>query len=196
MSASAVLLIRHATPEPPVVGGSQTMDNERPLTTEGRATAERLAERIRADPIMAVFSSPYRRAAETVRPIALTRRLPVVTNEDLRERRLSSAPLEQPRFLEVLQRCQEDPTFALAGGESTDQVRNRALRALENIRRATPSGVAVAGTHGGLISILRWHLGEEFTIEEALAEPMPAIYTLRWKGDSWELDPQSRGEIP
>jgi hypothetical protein len=40
----------------------------------------------------------------------------------------------------------------------------------------TPSGTAVVGTHGGVISILRWHVGMEFSIDEALAEPMPAVY--------------------
>ena len=143
---------------------------------------------MRADPITAVFSSPYRRALETVQPIASLHALPVRSIHDLRERRLSASPLAEPAFLEALQRCRENPAFALPGGESTNEVRLRALRALEKIRRDTPSGIAVAGTHGGLVSILRWHLGEEFTIEEALAEPMPAIYPFRWDSDGWNID--------
>jgi hypothetical protein len=46
---------------------------------------------------------------------------------------------------------------------------------------------AVAGTHGGLISIVRWHLGEEFTVQEALAEPMPATYPIKWDGNDWMI---------
>jgi 2,3-bisphosphoglycerate-dependent phosphoglycerate mutase len=144
---------------------------------------------MRAKPITAVFSSPYRRALETVQPIASTHTLPVETMDDLRERRLSPSTLAEPAFLEALHRSRADPAFALPGGESSNDVRLRALRALEKIRLDTPSGIAVAGTHGGLISILRWHLGEEFTIEDALGEPMPAIYPFRWDSDRWRIDP-------
>jgi 2,3-bisphosphoglycerate-dependent phosphoglycerate mutase len=190
VTASVVLLIRHGAPEPPVPGSSGEKDDERPLTSEGLLAAERLAERMRAEPITAVFSSPYRRAVETVQPIASIHTLPVRTFDDLRERRLSPTPLAESAFLEALRRSREDPAFALPGGESANEVRLRGLRVLDRVRRDTPSGIAVAGTHGGLISILRWHLGEEFTIDEALAEPMLAIYSFRWDRDSWRIDPR------
>ncbi len=32
--------------------------------------------------------------------------------------------------------------------------------------------------------------GEEFTIDEALAEPMLAIYPFRWDRDGWRIDPR------
>ena len=188
MTASAVLLIRHATSEPPIADGSEALDNERPLTDDGRRAAERLAERLRGEPVGAVFSSPYRRAMETMQPIAAMHALPIRTLDDLRERRLSSSPLAEPAFLEALQRAREDPDLALPGGESTNDVRRRALHALDEIRCTAAAGVAVAGTHGGLISILRWQLGEAFTIDEALAAPMPAIYPFRWERDHWMID--------
>jgi 2,3-bisphosphoglycerate-dependent phosphoglycerate mutase len=190
VTASVVLLIRHGAPEPPVPGNSGKKDDERPLTSEGLLAAERLAERMRVEPITAVFSSPSRRALETVQPIASSHTLPVRTIDDLRERRLSAASLAEPAFLEALRRSREDPAFALPGGETANEVRLRGLRVLDKIRRDTLSGVAVAGTHGGLISILRWHLGEEFTIDEALAEPMLAIYPFRWDRDGWRIDPR------
>lgn len=113
-----------------------------------------------------------------MQPIAAIHAVPVRTIDDLRERRLSLSPLSEPAFLEALQHSREDPDLALPGGESSNEVRLRGLRALDMIRSGTPKGVAAAGTHGGLVSILRWHFGEEFTVEEALAEPMPAIYPL------------------
>jgi 2,3-bisphosphoglycerate-dependent phosphoglycerate mutase len=185
-----LLLIRHAAPAPPIAGSSESMDNERSLTPEGRLAAEQLAEGLREEPITAVFSSPYRRAVETIQPIASARALPVLILDDLRERRLSPSPLPTLAFLEALQRSRENPFFALPGGESSNEVQLRGLRGLEKIRHDTPSGVSVAGTHGGLISIIRWHLGAEFTVEDALAEPMPAIYTITWDRDSWRIDPR------
>jgi len=163
------------------------MDNERPLTSAGSVAAAQLATHLGNEPVTAVYSSPYRRAVETVQPIASVHGLPVQVLEDLRERRLSGSSLAEPAFLEALHRARSDPAFALPGGESTDDVRDRALRALTEIRRQTPKGTAVAGTHGGVISILRWHLGEAFTVEEALAEPMPATYRIAWKGGDWRI---------
>jgi broad specificity phosphatase PhoE len=66
-------------------------------------------------------------------------------------------------------------------------VLGRALRALASIRQETPSGIGVAATHGGLISILRWHLGDEFSVEDALQESMPAVYPVVWQDDTWRL---------
>ena len=56
----------------------------------------------------------------------------------------------------------------------------------------SPTGVAVAGTHGGVISIVRWSLGANFTIEEALASPMPDVFVLDRLDDSWRVAPLLR----
>jgi 2,3-bisphosphoglycerate-dependent phosphoglycerate mutase len=187
VTASEILLIRHATPEPVAAGASEASDNDRPLSIEGRLAAEALSTWLGARPVTAVFSSPYRRAVETVQPIAAAHHLEVRILTELRERRVSDVPLEGEGFISALNRARADPAFALPGGESTDAVRERALIALDRIVRETPSGIAVAGTHGGLLSILRWHLGEEFTVDEALAEPMPSIHVVRPTRNGWAI---------
>ncbi len=162
-------------------------DNDRPLTPEGRLAAEVLAKRLRHDPIRAVYSSPYRRARETVEPIAAVHALEVHTLSDLRERRLSPASLDHASFVDALTRARSDASFALPGGESTREVEARAWAALDQIRSETGDGIAVAGTHGGLISILRWSLGQNFSIEDALAVPMPAVFPIEHNGDAWQM---------
>ncbi|MDP9184738.1 MAG: histidine phosphatase family protein, partial [Actinomycetota bacterium] len=108
---------------------------------------------------------------------------------DLRERRLSGGgPLPDPEFLETLHRARADPNFSSPGGESTRDVLQRARRVLREIDGSTPDGVAVAGTHGGVISIVRWSLGQEFTVDEALAEPMPSVFRLGDIDGTWLLD--------
>jgi 2,3-bisphosphoglycerate-dependent phosphoglycerate mutase len=176
--ASAIILVRHAEAVPAEVGGSNTADNDRPLSTKGQMAARTLVVDLEREHIGAVFSSPYLRALATVEPIATDRGVAVRVEPDLRERRLAAAPLSDMQFLDALRRSRIDPAFALPGGESTNQVLQRAVRVLRRMDEATPTGIALAATHGGFISILRWHLGEEFTVEEALAEPMPAIYRL------------------
>ena len=182
-----VLLVRHAEPETPLPGASYVADNDRALTAEGRRAAEALAVQLASLPIRAVYSSPYRRARETVEPIAVHHGVPVHVIPDLRERRVGGSVLEAAAFVEALERLGNEPDFALAGGESTREVQRRVWRALEHIRNEVGSGYAVAGTHGGVISNLRWSLGDEFTVEDALAVPMPAVFALAHDGKRWRF---------
>jgi 2,3-bisphosphoglycerate-dependent phosphoglycerate mutase len=197
MTAPALVLVRHAEAVPLNPDASGAADNDRPLSIEGRIAALKLVDDLEGQPITAVFSSPYRRAVETAEAIAAVRGLSVRIEPDLRERRLAGTPVSDDRFLDALRRARRDPTFALQGGESTEQVLKRAERALRRMTDAAPEGTVLAATHGGLISILRWHFGEEFTIEDALAEPMPAVYRLpapdviwaAFKGDRMKAAP-------
>jgi 2,3-bisphosphoglycerate-dependent phosphoglycerate mutase len=178
LDAVRILLVRHATPEPPRADGSEAFDNERPLSAQGRRAAEKLADELANYPISSVYSSTYRRSRETVEPIATARGLEVRVLADLRERRLAPSQLPEEAFLDALTKARADPEFALPDGESTNDVLARAFRAFDQIRLESATGIAVAGTHGGLISVVRWSLGDEFTIAEALASPMPAVFAL------------------
>jgi broad specificity phosphatase PhoE len=186
MQSPTVLLVRHARPEPPIAGSPFTLDNERPLTPDGRMAAQVLAASLRSKAITSVYSSPYRRARETVEPIAAALGLSVRVLDGLRERRLAEAPLDEASFLDALRQSRRDPSFHLPGGESTGEVRDRAFAALDRIHNENDGGIAVAGTHGGLISIVRWTLGVAFAVEQALSEPMPAVYPLRHGRGGWE----------
>jgi 2,3-bisphosphoglycerate-dependent phosphoglycerate mutase len=182
-----VVLVRHAQPDPPMVGMTEAEENDRPLTTDGRLASRMLGKALRTELVGAVFSSPYRRAFDTVRPIAEARGLSIRILEDLRERRLAVTPLGDVEFRKAVARAHEDPSFCLPGGESTADVIERGFGALERIRTETPSGVALVGTHGGLISILRWSLGDESSVERALSMPMPAMFRLRFHEGMWWL---------
>jgi phosphohistidine phosphatase len=59
-----VFLVRHASAAP------GTPDEERTLTAEGRAEANALAERLAAEGLDAVLSSPLRRACQTAEIVA------------------------------------------------------------------------------------------------------------------------------
>jgi broad specificity phosphatase PhoE len=120
--------------------------------------------------------------------------LSVVVLHDLRERRLAEATLEEQAFLETIKHSRRDPGFRLPGGESTDEVRRRAFDALDRIHDEARSGVVVAGTHGGVISIVRWSLGIEFTVEQALEDPMPAVYRLWRERRRWLADEVRQNE--
>jgi len=60
-------------------------DRERPLTKSGRKQAEELVSLLGANPITAVWSSPYLRCVQTVEPIAKDRKLKVQETRHLAE---------------------------------------------------------------------------------------------------------------
>ncbi len=72
-----VFLVRHASAAP------GTPDDERRLTAEGRAEALALAERLAAEGLDAVVSSPLRRARETAAAVADAAGLEVSVDEGL-----------------------------------------------------------------------------------------------------------------
>jgi 2,3-bisphosphoglycerate-dependent phosphoglycerate mutase len=71
-----------------------TPDEDRVLSPEGRAGAERVAALLAGEPISAVYASTMRRAIQTVEPLARSLGLPVTTLDNLRERRLSGEPVD------------------------------------------------------------------------------------------------------
>ena len=80
-----LLLLRHAS------AGSRedwdADDRERPLDARGIGQAERLVETLRDLPIDSILTSPYRRCAETVAPLAAARGLQPELRSELGEDR-------------------------------------------------------------------------------------------------------------
>ena len=62
----------------------------RPLSPAGQRASERLAESLADLGIEAIYSSPYRRAVETVTPLAAIPDEPIQELSDLRERAFGS----------------------------------------------------------------------------------------------------------
>lgn len=182
-----LLLIRHATPVPPVPGHSHEEDDERPLTAAGKADARDMATSLAAEPIVAVYSSPALRALETVQPLATACALDVIVLPELRERRFGPEIIDEASFIEAVARLRADPEYALPGGESTSQVIERAFIGLERIRRDVGGGTVAIASHGGWISTVRWHLGDESSVEQALAMPMPALLRIEHGAEGWRL---------
>ena len=60
------------------------------LTEKGQQDALKLAEFLKDYPIDAIFSSPFLRAVETVQPFSETFGIPIHTDMQFKERRLSS----------------------------------------------------------------------------------------------------------
>jgi 2,3-bisphosphoglycerate-dependent phosphoglycerate mutase len=129
-----------------------------PLTPAGARQAEQLAGRL-ADELAGaapprVVSSPYRRAVESIRPLAERLGAPVEIDDRLRERVLCASPT--PEWREHLRASYEDPDLCFEGGESTRSALDRAVAALDAARAR--AGATVVVTHGNLLSLILRHL--------------------------------------
>lgn len=130
------------------------------LSDEGRAQTERLAERLAAEKINAVFASPLGRTMETARILARPHRLEVQACDGLRE--ISHGRWEQmtrreveAKYPEEAAEWEKDPyTFAPEGGESGLAVTARALPVLIQIVRDHPDENILIVSHKATIRLL------------------------------------------
>ena len=151
-------------------------DEQQHLSERGRADAERVADRLQAFPITAVYASPYPRAIETVEPLAHGLGLAVRVEDDLRERRLS--PGRVPDFERAVRRAWEHPDEALPGGEPNRVAQKRVLAVVGRLRARHPGAHVALCTHGSLMTLLFHHFDSRFALGDWERMTMPDAYRL------------------
>lgn len=171
---TVLLLVRHAQPFVPRPGGPD--DYRRSLTREGFAAAERLVGELAGVAPVAVLSSPYLRARQTVEPLARAAGLTVRTRHELRE--WDSGLRPSPDYARQHARSWDRPALARPGGESLDQLTTRATAALGALARQY-RGTVVVGSHGTFIARALTGFGLT-TVDYSFVTrmPMPAVYRL------------------
>jgi 2,3-bisphosphoglycerate-dependent phosphoglycerate mutase len=97
-----------------------------------------MAARLRDLHLDGAFSSPYKRAVETIRPYCDSAGLDIQTDPDLAERQLKSFDLWLPfdELMHHLRLSFENWDYKMKGGESLNDTQRRALRGLRKSREA------------------------------------------------------------
>jgi len=167
---SALYLVRHAHAD-------WTPDEGRPLSARGCADAQRVADLLQPFPISAVYSSPFRRALDTVVPLAARLGLPIHEIDDLCERELGTAPTGS--FVAAVKATWEDPTLAFPGGESNAAAQRRGVAVIQGLLDRHPGGQIVAGTHGNLLVLILQHFDPSIGFAFWQFLTMPDIYRLQ-----------------
>lgn len=181
-----LVLVRHAQAVPVGTPPWAERDDQRPLTEVGLRDADLLAMELDPYHFSAVYSSPYLRAVQTVTPTAARRSLEVQPLDDLRERRLASAPSDD--WPDLLARAWADPDFAPPGGETGRAAQLRGMRALDLLRaRHTFGGRLLVGSHGNLISLILQALEPGVDHAFHVAMPNPAVFHLEHDGIGWRV---------
>jgi alpha-ribazole phosphatase/probable phosphoglycerate mutase len=154
-----VWLIRHAEPDASVHGlcyGSLDV----PLSVTGREQAAQLAERLRAEPLAAIYSSPRVRATQTAEAVAAPHGLTTCVCPAFRE--IDFGDFEGRPYDEIAashpaiyRRWMESPTeVQFPTGESFAQMRERVLGAYRPLLATHEAHSIAIVTHGGVVRIV------------------------------------------
>jgi 2,3-bisphosphoglycerate-dependent phosphoglycerate mutase len=164
--ATEILLVRHgesraATAEAPFPLVDGQGDPE--LHPNGRAQAQRVADRLRHEPIRAVYVTNLRRTVETAAPLCEALVLQPIVERDLREVHLG----EWEGGLLRIKAHDNDPVYqrlvaeqrwdVIPGAESWDALNRRITAALSRIAAAHPNELVVAVVHGGVVAHILGH---------------------------------------
>jgi 2,3-bisphosphoglycerate-dependent phosphoglycerate mutase len=169
---TTLCLIRHAHAD-------WSPDSARPLSTRGRTSAAVLADLLAQAPIAAIYSSPERRALETIELLSRRVRLEPIVVDDLRERELTVAPGVD--FEALVQAAWLSPTTAASVGESNDVAQARGVAAIRRII-AEQSGLrVVVATHGNLLALILNAFRPAFGFDFWRALTFPDAYELRFQ---------------
>jgi broad specificity phosphatase PhoE len=135
---TTLLLVRHGETDWNAEGRLQG-HTDRPLNDAGRRQAQELAERLAREQVDAVYASDLARAKETAETVGARLGLPVVIDPDLREKNWGT-----------WEGLTGDERIGVEyAGETTEEHRERVLRAVRRIVERHPGQTVVVVTHGG-----------------------------------------------
>lgn len=166
-----IYLVRHAQSD-----NSVKDEATRPLTEKGLRDRHLACGWLADKNISAIYSSPYFRAADTVRPLAESLGLEIETMDCFKERQRGDAS-----GIEDLVKGQwDDPDFAAPGGESRRQVGERFARGISDIMKKHKGESLVIASHGMAISSVQSYYDPSFGYGDFLKvqDVMPRVVRL------------------
>jgi 2,3-bisphosphoglycerate-dependent phosphoglycerate mutase len=166
---TTIYLVRHAH-------ANWHEDDNRPLSPAGLEAAGLVADRLATRSIVAVYTSPSRRAVQTVEPLASRLGLRPEVMPDLRERRL---PAVRPGEFDTLVRnAWSTPDIAPPGGESNVEAQGRGIAVVQAVLRRHAGSQVVLATHGNLLALVLNALDPRFGYEFWRDLSFPDVYQL------------------
>ena len=181
--ATTVYLLRHAESQ-----SSPEMDEpDWPLTERGRQQALDIVPQLAELGIDAIYSSPFPRAIDTVRPFADQQGLPIRVRHDLRERKLTDGWL--PDLRSAIAKTWEDFQFAFPDGESSAGCQLRVVAAVTDIVGKHPGETLLVSSHGSALSLLLNQIDRSYGFNESFfTMKNPDLFRIEARDASFSWD--------
>jgi 2,3-bisphosphoglycerate-dependent phosphoglycerate mutase len=172
-----IYLVRHCK----AVG----QEPEAQLTNQGREDSYRLVDTLIDKEIDMIYSSPFKRAMETIKPFALKTGQEIIIDDRLKERVLSSVEFDD--WMEKLEATYEDLELRFDGGETSNEATSRGIQFLNEVLEGPGDNVVVV-SHGALISLLIRHYIKQFGFNEWKHMTNPDIFHMKVMNEGIEIN--------
>ena len=178
---TTVYFVRHAEPN-----YANHDDMTRELTPKGLADSKLVTRFLKDKNVDVVFSSPFKRAVDTIRDFAQTSGLPIHLEDGFRERRIGEGWMEDEDFTAFCERQWSDFDYKRPGGESLREVQARNVAALERLLSQYGGKTLVVGTHGVALSTIINHYDGGFGYAgfASIRGLMPWVVKMTFEGDA------------
>lgn len=154
----------------------------RPLSARGRASAVRLADQLGQTPIAAIYSSPSRRALETVEPLAHRLQVQPKVLEDLRERELVTRNAAE--FEVASEATWREPDVPCADAESNRAAQTRGVAVVWQTVGQHRDQQVILSTHGTLLALILHGFDGTFGYDFWRTLTFPDVYELTFHGET------------
>ena len=144
---TTVYFVRHAEPN-----YMNHDDMSRELTEKGIADSKLVTQFLADKNVDIVFSSPYKRAIDTIRDFAESSGLEINLENDFRERKVDSVWIED--FVSFCKAQWMNFDYKLLDGESLQEVQTRNILALNHVLGEHRNKTIIIGTHGTALSTI------------------------------------------
>lgn len=175
-----IYFVRHAEPD-----FSIKDDLARPLTQKGMQDTVKVTRALKDRDIFAIYSSPCRRAVETVSDLSQKIGIEIKICDNLCERVVGEWVED---FKAYSKRQWEDFDYKLSGGESLRETQKRNISSLFKLLDGNEEKNIVIGTHGTALSTIINYFDPGFGYDNfwSIVDKMPYILCFRF--NQMELD--------
>jgi 2,3-bisphosphoglycerate-dependent phosphoglycerate mutase len=168
--AKKIYLIRHCQ--------AAGQEFEARLTEEGKKQAHQLVQFLSDIKINRIITSPFKRAIDSISPLARDRELEIEIDKRLSERVLSTENLLD--WQEELQMSFDDLDIAYQGGESSREAMNRGMEVINELLHDEQETILVM-THGNLMALMLKSFHPSFGYVDWKKLSNPDVYVIEAK---------------
>jgi 2,3-bisphosphoglycerate-dependent phosphoglycerate mutase len=174
--------IRHAQSHPSI----KKHYSQWPLSEKGQTQAQHLPQVLKDLGFTKLYSSPYLRCVETIRPFADSHGFEIEFVQELEERVMAKCLLTN--FSEVWEKSWDDFHYALPECESSHQAQQRFIQAIRNIASNHFGETIGVSTHGNVIGLFLNHLEPSFFRCETENLRNPDVIRIEFRDDQFVWD--------